>query len=150
VAATKAHRRAATVPSIRQRRGFRAWELKEWSWRIGPEATAHRIAKSHWINRGWFSTVIGFVLVLAGVKLGLQAMWLAGIVAYAFAVYCVVWTCLEVTRERRAVSLALGVRINRKTPPPPNKQARYLAWCENHGLQPYPFRPPDSPPDLRE
>jgi hypothetical protein len=89
--------------------------------------------------------VIGFVLVLVGVKIGFQAIWLTGVVAYAFAVCSIALTYIEVKRERRAISQALGVCINRKNPPPPNTKAHYLAWCEKHGLKSYPFRPPDTP-----
>jgi hypothetical protein len=89
--------------------------------------------------------VVGFGLVLAGVKLGSQATWVAGAVVYVACLYCIVRGWNEMMRTRRAISRALGITINRHDPPPPNRVTHYLAWCEKYNLEPYPFRPTDSP-----
>jgi hypothetical protein len=132
----------AALPHSERKPSIRELELEEWTWRIGPEAAAHKLATNRWSFRTWLCGAMGFVLAFAGIKVGTQPIWIAGVVAYAASIYCMYRGWTEVTRTRQAIRKSLGVPVNRHHPPPPNRVAHYLAWCKKYDLPPYPFRPP--------
>ena len=130
------------MPTSDQKPSIRDLTLQEWTWRVGPEAAAHRIATSRWTIRTWFLGLLGFVLVLVGAKSGSTPTWLAGVAVYVVGVCSVVRTWVELVRSRRAISRTLGIPIKfRSNSPPPNRRSNYLAWCDKYRLSPYPFRP---------
>ncbi len=42
-----------------------------------------------------------------------------------------------------AICKTLGLEWGSKKREPPRSRSGYLKWCEEKGIQPYPFRPPD-------
>jgi len=147
---SKPNKQVATISLMELHRRLPAYERREFTWRIGGEAAKHRIAAEDLRIRGMFVLTISVVLMYFGFKLRVPPVWAVGLSVYVFAGYCICRACVETARGRRATGRALGVKINRKLPPPPNTKAHYLAWCKKYGLQPYPFRPPDSTTDVSD
>jgi hypothetical protein len=141
----KTNTKVTAVLSILKRHSLRELELMEWTRRVGPEAASHKAAASDWRIRTWLLEVVGFGLLYVGFKLGAQAIWIAGFIALALCLYAMNRMLSESARARREIGAALGVTISRKFPPPPNTGPHYLAWCEKHGLKPYPFGPSEPP-----
>lgn len=128
---------------------------QEWTWRIGPEATEHRLAFLRWNVWSFLLGWTGIILVAVGGRLGVPAIWVPGLVALAFGLALWVKATVEIRRMLRAMSKALGVRVGwragrGKVSGPPRTVAHYLAWCEQTGLQPYPFRPAEDTPQRAE
>jgi hypothetical protein len=141
----KTNSQVRTALTVLKRRSLRDFWFQEWSQRAGAEAASHKLAASDWRIRTWLLGGGGWVLVYAGIKLDLAALWILGVVVYALCLYAMSRMLSESARARREIGAALGVTISRKFPPPPNTVAHYLAWCEKHGLKPYPFGPSEPP-----
>ena len=141
----KANSQVRTALTVLKRRSLRDFWFQEWSQRAGAEAASHKLAASDWRIRTWLLEVVGFGLLYVGFKLGAQAIWIAGFIALALCLYAMNRMLSESARARREIGAALGVTISRKFPPPPNTGPHYLAWCEKHGLKPYPFGPSEPP-----
>ncbi len=151
-----------TTPGNGKRRGMLAgiWEfqLKIWTWKVGPEAAAHYVAKNRWqfrANALGMATMILFVIMY---HIAFIPHWVSLTVFYtlmAAGFCCLVPLIIELRRWRLATSKALGIppltwRITKKMiaqghlPEPPRRRDRYLAWCAKYGQKPYPFKPPDA------
>ncbi|MCL4443481.1 MAG: hypothetical protein M1456_05250 [Actinobacteria bacterium] len=154
---------ATTTPSNGKRRGMLAgaWErnLKESTWRYGPEAAAHDIANRRWQFRGntlGMATMILFVIMY---YIPFIPHWVSLTVFYTLmaAGFCsVVPMAIELHRYHCAASKAIGsppfkigtakrIRTKGGIPAPPRYRDHYLAWCAKYGQKPYPFKPPDAP-----
>jgi hypothetical protein len=152
---------AATTPSNGKRRGMLAgiWEfkLKIWTWKIGPEAAAHYVARDRYRLHAYVLMWLGGILLLIMYHIAFIPHWVSLTVFYAVYVVdfcCVILGYRETHRWRLATSKALGIptlkwRITKKMiaqghlPSPPRRRDRYLAWCAKYGQKPYPFKPPD-------
>ena len=135
---------AAKMTRPGEKRSITSLMLQEWTWRVGSEAAAHRMATSRWTVRIWVAGVLAFVLVLVGAKESVPTISIMGGIVYAGASYCIFRAWVEMLRTRRAISRSLGISIRfRSNPPPPNRKAHYIAWCKKYGVQPYPFRKPN-------
>ena len=151
-----------TTPGNGKRRGMLAgiWEfqLKIWTWKVGPEAAAHYVAKNRWqfrANALGMATMILFVIMY---HIAFIPHWVSLTVFYtlmAAGFCCLVPLIIELRRWRLATSKALGIppltwRITKKMiaqghlPDPPRHRDHYLAWCAKYGQKPYPFKPPDA------
>jgi len=152
---------AATTPSNGKRRGMLAgiWErnLKESTWRYGPEAAAHDIANRRWqfrANALGMATMILFVIMY---HIAFIPHWVSLTVFYTLmaAGFCgIVPMTIELHRYHCATSKAIGsppfkigtakrMIAQGHLPSPPRHRDHYLAWCAKYGQKPYPFKPPD-------
>jgi hypothetical protein len=152
---------ATTTPSNGKRRGMLAgiWEfqLKIWTWKVGPEAAAHYVAKNRWWFRGSALGMATMILFVVMYHIAFIPHWVSLTVFYTLMVVgfcCVILMYRELHRYWLAASKALGIptltwRITKKMiaqghiPEPPRHRDHYLAWCAKYGQKPYPFKPPD-------
>ena len=129
--------------------------LRVTTWKVGPEAASHLIARIRWNVRGYIIFCIGSVFAYIGIIAASVPALVAGIIFYVITGYCIVLMFREAHQWRLAASEALGIppltrRITKKMiaqgmiPEPPKDRNQYLAWCAKYGQKPYPFKPPDA------